>query len=160
MPTYVLKNMFHAHVGSIIGYCNVKWANTYPTNLQPLKLILKRIIRNVSKSDFLAHTVPIYKQLKILDLESARKLSLAIYFHKTQNINIPAMLANHDYLTRQRHRLRPPQHTLTLFQNSFIYQAPVFWNKICNDYPPQIKNSPSLNSFKTKLKKYLLQIMT
>ena len=159
MPTFVLKNLFHAHVGSIISYCNIVWANTYPTNLQPLILIMKRIIRNVAKSDFLAHTVPIFKQLQILDFESTRKLSLAIYLHKTQNINIPPMLANHDYLTRHRHRLRPPQHRLTLFQNSFMYQAPIFWNTICTAYPPHIKNSPSLNSFKSRLKKHLLHIM-
>ena len=73
MPTFVLKNMFHAHVGSVINYCNIVWANTSPTNLQPLILILKRIIRNVSHSEFLAHTAPIYKRLKILDLESTRK---------------------------------------------------------------------------------------
>ena len=159
MPTFVLKNIFHAHVGSVINYCNIIWANTYPTNLQPLKLILKRIIRNVSNSEFLAHTAPIYQRLKILDLECTRKMSLALYFRKTYNAIIPLIRANHDYLTRYRDRLRPPQHRLTLFQNSFLFQAPTFWNIICNEYPPQIKNSPSLNTFKSRLKSHLLSLI-
>ena len=56
MPTYVLKNMYHAHVVSLVNYCNIIWANVCPTNLTPLTLILKRAIRNVTKSEFFAHT--------------------------------------------------------------------------------------------------------
>ena len=159
MPTFVLKNMFHAHVGSVINYCNIIWANTFPTNLQPLKLILKRIIRNVSHSEFLAHRAPIYKRMKILDLECTRKLSLALYFHKTQEINIPPLLPNHNHNTRHRDRLRPPLHRLTLYHNSFLYQAPQFWNTICHDFPIAIKNSPNANIFKTRLKKHLLLLL-
>ena len=130
MPTFVLKNMYHAHVGSVINYCNIIWANICPTNLKPLTLILKRIIRNVTNSDFLAHTEPLFKQLRILNLESMRKMSLALHFYKTQDLNIPPLIATHQHATRHRERLRPPQHRHTLFHNSFLYQAPRFCNVI------------------------------
>ena len=157
MPIYVLKNMYHANVSSIINYCNIIWANICPTNLHPLILVLKRAMRNVTKSEFLAHTEPLFKRMKILDLEGTRKLSLASYFYKTREINVPPLLATHGYQTRQRDRLRPPQHRHTLYHNSFLYQAPSFWNVINNDFPPQIKNSPSISIFKRRLKKHLLQ---
>ena len=153
MPTYVLKAMYHAHVGSIINYCNIIWANICPTNLQPLVLILKRAIRNVTKSDFIAHTAPLFKQMKILDLEGIKKLSLASYFYKNREINIPPLLANHGYQTRHRDRLRPPQHRHTLYHNSFMYQAPTIWNDVNNE----IKNSPNIRIFRLRLKKHLLQ---
>ena len=158
MPTFVLKNMYHAHVGSLINYCNIIWANVYPTSLKPLELIIKRTIRNVSKSDFLAHTAPIFRNLKILDLERTRKLSLASYFYKSQDLNIPPLLPIHNYQTRQRDRLRPPQHRLTQYHNSFLYKAPSLWNVIVTDYPPYIKNSPNIRLFKTRLKRHLLSI--
>ena len=104
MPTYVLKNMYHAHIGSLINYCNIIWANICPTNLTPLTLILKRAIRNVTKSDFLAHTEPLFKNMKILALEGTRKLSLALHFFNSRDINIPPLLATHRYHTRHRDR--------------------------------------------------------
>ena len=157
MPVYVLKNMYHAHVSSIINYCNIIWANICPTNLKPLILILKRAIRNVTKSEFLAHTKPLFKLMNILDLEGTRKMSLASYFFRTREINVPPLLATHGYQTRQRDRLRLPQHRLTLYHNSFLYQAPSFWNIIINDFPPQIKNSPNICIFQRRLKKHLLE---
>ena len=157
MPTYVLKNMYHAHIGSLINYCNIIWANICPTNLKPLTLILKRAIRNVTKSDFLEHREPLFKNMKILDLEGTRKISLALYFFKSRDLNIPPLLATHGYQTRQRDRLRPPQHRLTLFHNSFLYQAPTFWNVVTNDFPPDIKNAPNSRLFKKRLKRQLLR---
>ena len=157
MPTYVLKNMYHAHVGSIINYCNIIWSNICPSNLKPLTLIMKRIIRNITKSEFLAHTEPLFKRMKILDLEGIRKISLATYYYSNQVDNIPPLVATHDYETRHRNRLRPPQHRHTLFHNSFLYQAPSFWNTLTYDYPPNIKNAPNLRIFKNRLKKFILQ---
>ena len=73
MPTYVLRNMYHAHIGSLLNYCNMIWANICPTNLTLLTLIPKRAIQNVTKSEFLTHTEPLFKRIKILDLEGTRK---------------------------------------------------------------------------------------
>ena len=157
MPTYVLKNMYHAHVVSLVNYCNIIWANVCPTNLTPLTHILKRAIRNVTKSEFLAHTEPLLKNMKIFDLEGTRKLSLALHFFNSRDINISPLLATHRYHTRHRDRLRPPQHRQTLFHNSFLYQAPTFWNTVTNDFPSEIKNAPNCRLFKKRLKKQLLR---
>ena len=157
MPTFVLKNMYHAHVASLVNYCNIIWANGYSTSLSPLLLILKRIIRNVSKSDFLAHTAPLFKRLKILDLEGIRNVALGSYFFKTQNFNALPLIANHRYHTRHRNRLRPPQHRLTQYHNSFLYQAPRFWNKLISEYPRNIVDSPNEFLFKKRLKRHLLR---
>ena len=149
--------MYHAHVGSLLMYCNVIWANVYETTLTPLVLILKRIIRNVSKSEFRAHTAPLFKNMKILDLEGSRKLSLALYFFKYKDINIPPLEANHNYPTRQRAMLRPPQHRLTQFHNSFLYQGPRLWNTLATECPRDVVEAPNINLFKRRLKRYLLK---
>ena len=59
--------MYHAHIGSLINYCNIIWANVCPANLTPLTHILKRAIRNVTKSESLPHTEPLFKNMKILE---------------------------------------------------------------------------------------------
>ena len=42
------------------------WASTYPTNLNLLILLQKKVIRVLGNEDFYAHSSPIFKSLKIL----------------------------------------------------------------------------------------------
>ena len=153
MPTFVLKSMYHAHVTSILNYCNIIWSNTYNTHLDPLIKSQKRIIRLLTNSDFLAHTAPLFQQLKLLNIEELRKYCLAIYFYKNQHSLLPSLQGHHHYDTRNRDRPRPIHHTKTIFQKSFIYQAPIVWNELL-DRAPIVTNSATLTIFKRKLKQY------
>ena len=156
MPEFVLKNIYHAHVTSIINYCNIIWSNTFPTHLDPLVKSQKRIIRLISNSDFLAHTLPLFKELKLLNIDNYRKYSLAIYFFKILNSLLPNLQARHDYLTRYRDRPRPAAHHRTIYERSFIYQAPIVWNELMNAGSTFIHNSLKISTFKRHMKHFLL----
>ena len=154
MPEFVLRNMYHAHVLSVLSYCNIIWSNTFPTHLDSLIKLQKRIIRTITNSDFIAHTHPLFKQLKILDIEKLRKFHLGIYFYRNKN----SLLNNrphHHYPTRSRNRMRPQRHSTTLFEKSFMYQANKVWNELI-DNVPNVINAISLPSFKRQFKQYLL----
>ena len=45
MPDFVLHKMYHAHVGSLLSYCNIIWASSFPTHIEQLFKVQKRIIR-------------------------------------------------------------------------------------------------------------------
>ena len=155
MPVFVLHKMYHAHVGSLLSYCNVIWASSFPTHIDQLFKVQKRIIRLITKSEFLAHTEPLFAQSKILSVEKLRKLSLATYcFNNLNKLNNEHQFY-HVYNTRNRDRLRPYHHRNSLIEKSFLVQAPIIWNDIL-DNVPNITNSPSLSSFKKKYKTYLL----
>ena len=156
VPPYVLKIVYHAHISSILSYCNVIWSNTYNTHLDSVRKMQKRIIRNVTRSAFRDHTAPLFKLTKILPLEGIRKLSIAMHIFKNQ-ITFPGLLARHDYRTRQRDRLRPPIHRTTLYEKSFLFQAPLIWNELVNLFPPDVFTSMTANTFKNRIKKYLLE---
>ena len=151
-----MKIMYHAHVSSILNYCNVIWANTYDSHLTPLILIQKRIIRNICRADFLAHTDPLFRELHILKIIDIRKLSLATYFYKHRHTLEEPLRANHRYLTRHRNRLRPIAHNRTLFEKSFVYQAPRYWNEISINFPDNSINDLSFTQFKKRIKHILL----
>ena len=156
LPTYILKKLYYAHVFPHLNYCNVIWANTYQTHLNPLIIIHKRIIRNIAKAEFLQHTEPIFKSLKILNIENIRKLNLAMSMFKQINYNeydLALMTPDHDHFTRHRNLLTIPPHRTTLITNSFIVQSVKLWNQI----PPSIKTAQSIISFKSKVTNYLLQ---
>ena len=148
--------MYHAHVSSIISYCNIIWANTYDNHLTPLIKIQKRIIRNIARADFLAHTEPLFKDLKLLTVDKVKKLALARYFFKNRQDLATPLLANHQYATRHRNLLRPCVHNRTLFEKSFIYQAPRYWNEISPNFPENTLHDMSMGQFKHKMKAILL----
>ena len=157
MPDFVLKNMYNAHVSSILNYCNIIWSNTYSTHLDPLIKVQKKIIRLITKSEYLAHTAPLFENMQILNIDSLRKYSLAVYFFKNLNLLLPNLQGRHQYGTRNRERPRPLRHSKTIYQKSFIYQAPVVWNELLDSAQPQITNTNTLSTFKRKLKQYLVQ---
>lgn len=154
LPTFVLKNMYNAHINSLLSYCNLIWMNTYPTDLLPIIKLQKRIIRIVTKSDFLAHTHPLFIQTKILSIEKLRKMSLAIYCFNNRN-SFDDLRLQHQYATRHRNRLLPVIHRTTLYKKSYLFRAPELWNEL-NEILPNITNSISINSFKRKYKNFLL----
>ena len=155
-PLNVLKIIYHAHISSILHYCNIIWANTYATHLDSITKMQKRIIRNVTRSGFRDHSAPLFKETRILPIEGIRKFSLGMYIFKNQ-ITFPELLPHHNYRTRHRNRLRPPIHNNTLFEKSFIYQSHLFWNEISNILPPDALTEMTTNSFKQTIKRHLLQ---
>ena len=156
IPQSILKIMYHAHASALLNYCNVIWANTYECHLKPLTLIVKRIVRNIARADFLAHTEPLFKDLKIFNVENTRKLALGMYYFKNRDEITRSLTANHNYRTRYRNRLRPPIHSRTQFEKSFIYQAPIFWNDISNFFRPDALDNMTSSQFRLKIKKILL----
>ena len=128
LPSIVLNTLYHAHIGSILNYCNIIWSGAYETNLLPLIRLLKRIIRNVTHSEFLAHTSPLFREAKILNLPNLRNYSLAIYFLKYKIYNDNNLHRNHNYQTRHKRNLRLPEHNTRLFRRSFLCESIKIWN--------------------------------
>lgn len=149
MPCEVLKILYYAHIYPHLLYCNPIWSTTYVTHLTSLNLLHKKIIRIITNSSYLEHTTPLFKNTKILKLQDITKLSIATCMYKHQ---ISASLPTHLYPTRHREQFCLPSHRLTLFRHSTMYQGPLIWNSL----PQHIKNAPSLNIFKNKLKLHLL----
>ena len=151
MPEYVLKTLYNAHVQPYLSYCTPIWANTYPTHVLPLFLLQKKIIRIITRSDFLDPTQHLFKSLNILKIFDINVLQTAIHMFKTINTN-PHLLDNaHSYHTRAN-SLRTPKPNLTIFKHALAYIAPKTWNYI----PPDVKSALSLSTFKKRLKNYLI----
>ena len=155
MPQFTLKTLYHAHVAPILNYCNKIWANTYPTHLDSLIKVQKRIVRTLTNSEFLAHTPPLFQQLNLLSIEKVRKYNLGLYFYKNRLTLLPELQGHHHYPTRYRERPRPEIHSCSIYEKSFLYQAPKLWNELIDNIPT-ICTAVSLQSFKKQLKRYLL----
>lgn len=53
MPQDVLKTIRYAHIYPLLIYCNPIWCTAYPTYLIPMKLLIKKIVRIITNSNYL-----------------------------------------------------------------------------------------------------------
>ena len=127
------------------------------TNLRRLVSLQKRVIRIISKSTFDSHSDPIFKELELLKLFVIRQLELGKLMFSFNHSLLPPKFNDyfslnkqvHSYATRYANDFHLPFCRTNLRKFSVSFQGPTYYNSLEND----IKQSYSLNSFKTKLKK-------
>ena len=90
-----------------LTYCVEVWGNAYKSNLHPLYVKQKRVIRLLCKTGYLEHTAELFKSLYVLHFYDLIKYKIAIFmykvFHKTLPMTVLMLfMQNHSsYRTRQ-----------------------------------------------------------
>ena len=160
LPPFVLLSLYNAFILPHLSYCNTIWANTYTSRLDKLFKLQKKAIRNVTKSNYLAHTSQLFKRLNTLKLQDINKVqitSLMQRFHTntlspyimdmfTLNSNI------HPYNTRSSNKIHQWKFRNTRSKQTLRYTGPALWNAI----NPQNFNTQNNNSFKKQYKKHVV----
>ena len=162
LPKYILITLYNTLVLPFLSYCNVVWANTYPSKLESLFLLQKRFVRIASSSSYLAHTKLLFNKLFILNIYKLNNYFNVILLFKHRLGSLPNNLCNmltlnclvHTYNTRNRMNYHLSTVTKQYELYSFRHKAPSVWNSL----PSDITSVKSLNLFKRKLKMYLISI--
>lgn len=150
-PINILIGLYYAHAHSHLSYCLALFGSTYPTHLQNLFVLQKKIIRLVTNQPPFSHTNDLFKQTKIPKFFDMVKLEIASYMFKNKNNGIFRTLI-HGYETRFRENLVTPNHVLSIFEKSLEYNGPRIWNSI----PVEIKNKRTPKSFRRSFKSLLV----
>ena len=154
LSTSSLCTLYFCLVYPYLVYCISVWGSTYPSDLNRIFLLQKKVLRIISKSAFDAHTEPIFKQLKIL------KSQIGKFMFSFKKGLLPDAFSEMFLLTNQIH------HYNTRNSNSFYlfscrtnirqfairFQGP----KLFNSFNTEIQNADSFSQFKSKLKTFLL----
>ena len=61
---------------SFLQYGIVAWGQTFDSYIEPLFMLQKRAVRAISYQPFLVHSLPTFKDLKLLKITDAFKLRL------------------------------------------------------------------------------------
>ena len=156
-----LHTLYNTLVLPYLSYCTIVWGDKNNSNLNSLFIAQKKIIRTCTKSLWLAHTSPLFSSLKTLKIFDIYSHQLAIHMYRFHHDLLPPGLPNnsfsaqsdfHDYNTRQANDFHINPTNTKLAENNIRTQGPLFWNRLNIN----IKNSPSLASFKSNLKKYFI----
>ena len=159
-PKDILLLLFNSLILPHLNYCVQIWANCSEQNMSRLFKLQKKAIRIISHSGYRAHTKPIFTCLKILNIYDLYFYQCAIFMYSCFQNLLPVSLTNHFMLNEQVHSYETrnvsnyhlPLMRLTSYQKSIFYTGPKIWN----DLPNFIKTSPTLITFKARLKCYLL----
>ena len=161
LPTSYLCTLYFNLVYPNLVYCISIWGSTYPSNLNRIFLLQKKVLRIISRSAFDAHTESIFKQLKILKLSDIyRDLKFSKFFFSFKEGLLPDAFNEMFLLTNQIHHYNTRNsNTFYLFscrpkvrQFAVRFQGP----KLFNSFNTEIQNADSFSKLKSKLKTLLL----
>ena len=164
LPKPCLKTLYYCLVYPYLHYCIIVWGSTYKTNLRRLVSLQKRVIRIISKSTFDSNSDPIFKELELLKLNDVRQLELGKLMFSFSRSLLPSKFNNyfslnkqvHSYVIRYANDFHLPFCRTTLRKFSVSFQGPTFYSSLNND----IKETNSLHSFRAKLKKIFILIIS
>ena len=159
LSSQTLMTLYYSLVYPFLTYCNVAWSSTYCSNLNCIYLLQKRLVRLITKAHYLANTVPLFSQLKVLDLFSINSFSVATFMYSYHHNLLPNIFHDlflssnqvHQYETRLASQYRPHFCRTNIKQFSILYRGPKIWNSL----PVSLISSPSIFVFKKNLKNYL-----
>ena len=164
LPINVLICLYNSLFSPFLQYGILVWGLTYETYIKPVFLLQKRVIRAISFQNYAAPSSPIFSDLKILKLHDLFQLKLLSFVYECVNKISPTnfhtffdtLASVHQYGTRQATKndiFLIQKNTLQYGLRSVRYCGAKCWN----DIPVDIKRSPSVKSFRLKLKAFLFE---
>ena len=157
----------NAFVSSQLDYCNLLFRSLSKFNLHRLQSIQNSAARIVTNSSIYTLITPVLRKLHWLPVQFRSEFKLATLVYKFIHSGFPKYFApylsryHNTYNTRHSQsvanflnvsKFQPKIHTPTeQFGFSFAFDAPTVWNSP----PKDIRASPTIASFRTKLKTYL-----
>ena len=81
-----LLSLYYTLVYSYPNYCNIAWCLTYPSKLNRILYLQKRIVRIICGAEYLAHTAPLFRTLNILDIFNSNAFFFACFMYSYQLI--------------------------------------------------------------------------
>jgi len=157
-----MKQMFYnAYLVPIFDYCITIWGKPNKSSINKVNNLQKRAARLILNKPVRTPTPGLFKQLKWLSFSDRCKYHTSILIYKTLNNMAPSYMTDiisfskndHYSLWSVKHNdlvLKKKPKT-QFFKDSFPYYSISMWNKI----PCNIRNSSSIQSFKSQYRKYL-----
>ena len=159
LSTSLLLNLYYAFAYPYLIYCNMNWASNYPTVLDKLNILQKRLIRLITFSEFRAHTLPLFIELKILNVQQICSFQTGNFMYRYCKGMLPSLFndifllneAVHSHYTRQSNLFHYFPLNSNVAKFSIKYNGPKIWNNI-----PTCLKELNYYSFKKQYRQFLI----
>ena len=152
-PKHVLINLYYSFIQSHLNYGLLNWSSTATTNLECIRLKLRKAIRIITFRNKYEHSKPLFKDLKILPLDSLIKHKQAVFMWKRLNGFLQSPVANMFTQKINSNKFYLPSPDTNYKMHYISYSCPKNWNI---EVPSDITH---LKNFTKTYKTYLLNIL-
>ena len=160
LPKQHLRTLYQTLIQPHLEYGIVLWGAAHETHINKLNVIQKKAIRIVSKAKYNEHTLPLFKELKLLKIQDLHKLLLGKFMYKAIHNQLPPPLIPyfpqnteiHSYSTRQASNSHIQYRRTAKAAIQINYKGPSYWK----DLPNEIQQSKTLKILTCKLKRNLI----
>ncbi len=160
-----LKLIYYALAYPYLTYSNIIWGNTYPTRLQKLMNVQKKIVRLICFKSYTDHSEPLFLDLKILNIYKINDYLCSLFMYRSKNSqnNLPDFYCDyfkqnnefHNYNTRNSTKLHVSYQRTNYRKHTVFNKGITVWNCLNED----TKNTKPYFSFKKNMKlHYLLSV--
>ena len=155
-----LKHLYNALVLPYLFYCCEVWGNASKYLIERVVSLQKRAIRVISKSEFRAHTLPLFSKYKLLKFRDIVRFKILLFMHKAKEGSLPnniqlffKLKQSTNVITRQEGKFYVVfARTKLKFKCISIYGVKL-WNNLSSD----ISEIKPFHKFKSLLKKYMIE---
>ena len=160
LPIRTLRTVYNAMVYPYLSYCNVVWASIYPSRLDALHKVQKKIIRIITLSKYQQESRQLFISLQLLNIYELHSYQLGLFIYSYTTGSLASAFSNYFSLnnTIRQHYTRSSGKCHMKFKRtnygrfSIKYKGPMIWNTL----PDVLKNIRSLQMFRKKLKTFVL----
>ena len=153
-----MKLLYFSLVCPHLTYCITVWGNAADYLLNNLLLLQKKFVRLICKTNYLAHTHDLFKNLQLLTIHDLYEFYVDLYTFKVKNNLSPLNRINITFSHNQVYNLRRGndidfQYCRTSIRKKFIaFTAIEFWTAL----PPYLKLITSFSLFKKTTFNFLI----
>ena len=144
-----------------LTYCSLIWGINYPSNLDRIIILQKRIARNILHLNFRESVLHRFGKIQMLTIHSLVKYRAILFAHKHLNNNVPSSLRDILVLseavvsTRNTDLFNIPFTKVVYRKHTVRHFVPTVWNELsqCCDLHPTL----SISTIKKRTKNYLYE---
>ena len=161
LPINQLNTIYQSIIQPHFDYCISVWGHTTANNIKMLQRLQNRAARIITGMyDWEQSATELVSNMGWMNMTQRITYFTSLLVFKSMNSQTPKYLSegisrsnNIHYNTRSNHStdIIKPKHNLQLFKSSFLYSGPNIWNSL----PISVKESPSLLTFKTRMKDFI-----
>ena len=153
----ILLKLYYSFIQSYANYSLLNWSATESSNLDCIRLKIKKAIRTITFQNKYEHTSPLFKEQKILPLDYLIKHKKAVFMWKLFNGYIPPPISNMFTASKiNTNRYQLSYARLDLTKRQISSSCVRLWN---TEVPDKIKQIGLQKSFAKAYKTHLLSFL-
>ena len=160
-PKNILKMIYMSLVYSYLNYCNLIWGAAEYGTIEPLFKLQKKAIRIITNSYYLEHTLPLFKNHKLLNVYQVYVLNCILFIYKCMKCNLFLNFKRkikvnsdiHDHHTRRKELRVNVKARLKICKNSCLHFGIKKWNLLSS----RLKSLNSIDYFKKEVKHCIIE---